>query len=95
MAKQPEYEVEDWQTEFDAATDVKGQEQAMRDYEAAKMRNSARREEYRIERAIERSERRRAAFRAGAKKVQSLIDMLNNGAKKTWISFRGMFQKTK
>lgn len=43
-----EYEIEDWQTAYHAAKTQEEREQAIKDYEAAKLRNAARREEARF-----------------------------------------------
>ncbi len=45
MAK---YEIEDWQVAYNAAKTEEEREKAIKDYEATKLRNAARREEERL-----------------------------------------------
>ena len=48
MAKKPQYEVEDWQTGVETAKTHTDKEKAYAEYSATKLRNAAKREEYRL-----------------------------------------------
>jgi len=92
---QPEYEIEDWQTAYNNATTHAECEQAIRDYEAAKLRNAERREQARFDRAINRSQKRRDKFKKGTQTIKSWAVQMGNATKTIFRSIKNFFQKAK
>lgn len=95
MATQSEYEIEDWQIAYSKAKTYAEREQAIRDYEAAKLRNAERREQARFDRAIKRSQKRRENLKKGTQTIKFWIVQMGNNAKTTFYTIKKFFQKTK
>ncbi len=95
MATQSEYEIEDWQTAYSNAKTHAEREQAIRDYEAAKLRNAERREQARLDRAIKRSQKRRDNLKKGTQTIKSWAVQIENNAKTILSTIKNFFQKTK
>ena len=70
MAKQPEYEIEDWEQAYNKAKTQEERDKAVDDYSAAKLRNAERREQYRLDRASERFDARIAKFQKATSKIK-------------------------
>jgi len=92
---QPEYEIEDWQTAYNKAKTHAEREQAIRDYDDAKLRNAERREQARFDRAINRSRKRREKLKKGTQKINSWIAQMRNFSTNTFHAITNIFQKTK
>ncbi len=102
MATEPEFEIEDWQTAYNAAKTPEEAEKAIQDYSDAKLRNVERRQAARFKRAIERANKRKESYKKAkesyknaTKKVQSMLNSLKDTWNKMAGAIKNFFQKTK
>jgi len=81
-----EYEIEDWKTAYALVKTPEEREKALRDYEAAKMRNAALRENARLQHAVAKSEARHHAIKAKRDKFSIAAGNIGRRVKTFWLN---------